>query len=74
MAHSLGPLIPVANMLPEWIRDQIYIWSGWSEAVPPDRLSKIDVFDINEHVTDQYPERQFKAVAVGSSNGAAVAG
>jgi hypothetical protein len=72
MAHSLGPLIPVANRLPEWVRDQIYIWSGWSEAIPAKQLSQIDLFDINDYAASEYPERQYKAVAVGSSNGAAV--
>ncbi len=72
MAHSLGPLIPVANLMPPWVRDQIYIWSGWSEAVPADSLAGIDLFEINDYVTRGYPERQFRAVAVGSSNGAAV--
>jgi hypothetical protein len=72
MDQGLSPLIPIANLLPEWVRDQIYIWSGWGEAVPPEQLPKIDLYDVNEYVTGEYPERQYKAVAVGSSNGAAV--
>jgi len=70
--HGLGRLIPLANVLPEPLRDQVYIWSGWREAVPPAQLGEIDLFEINQYVTGEYPERQYRAVAVGSANGAAV--
>ncbi len=72
MEHGLSPVIPLANAMPAAVRDQVYIWSGWAEAVSPDRLDEIDLGEINAWVTEEYPARQYPAIAVGSSNGALV--
>ncbi len=72
MAHGLSPLVPIANLMPQWLRDQVYIWSGWSEAIDADELGKIDLFEINQWVCREFPERQYRQIAVGSANGAAV--
>jgi hypothetical protein len=72
MGHPLQSLIPVANALPEAIREQIYIWSGWSEAIPEDRLGDVDIEEAARWAVGEYPERRYPAIAVGSSNGAAV--
>jgi hypothetical protein len=72
MDNPLSPLIPVANLLPNVLREQVYIWSGWGEAVPEAKLGEIDIEQANEWAVNEYPERTYPAIAVGSSNGAGV--
>jgi hypothetical protein len=58
------------NALPERAREQLYIWSGWYEALPPRRLLRVRSDAIADWVVSRYPDRPFPGVAVGSSNGA----
>src|ERR1043166_561861 len=62
----------VVNSLPANLREQVYIWSGRFEAISPKKLDRINTDEIAEWMVSLYPERQYPAVAVGSSNGAAV--
>ena len=66
------PLTPLLNSLPRSVRTKGYTWGGASEGVSPDELGDVDVDSFREWVVDQYPERGYPAVIVGSSNGAAV--
>lgn len=66
------PIAPLANTLPERAREQIYIWSGWGEAVPPEKLGDVRAEAVAGWVAHQYPQRRYQAAVVGSSNGAAV--
>ena len=59
------------NRLPRSLREQIYIWSGWSEALAPDKIGTADTGQVAEWMASLYPQRKFPAVAIGSSNGAA---
>lgn len=72
MPRSARPLGTVINSLPQSVKEQIYIWSGYSEAIPGADMSKVDVEDITKWVTSEYPEREYPAVMIGSSNGAGV--
>lgn len=60
------------NALPEGLREQVYIWSGWGEAVPPERLGSIRAERVAEWMVGKYPRRPYPAAMVGSSNGALV--
>jgi hypothetical protein len=62
----------VVNGLPSMLREQVYIWSGRFEAVSPKKVEQINTDEIAEWMASLYPERNYPAVAVGSSNGAAV--
>jgi hypothetical protein len=62
----------VVNSLPSFLREQVYIWSGRFEATSPKKIEQIKTDEIAEWMTRLYPERKYPAVAVGSSNGAAV--
>jgi hypothetical protein len=62
----------VVNNLPSTLREQVYIWSGRFEAISPKKVQQIKTDEIAEWMTSLYPERKYPAVAVGSSNGAAV--
>src|SRR4030095_810617 len=60
------------NHLPTALQEQVYIWSGWLEATPSRKLAAVSGEEVARWMTDLYPRRQYPAVAVGSSNGAAV--
>jgi hypothetical protein len=62
----------LVNHSPAALREQIYTWSGWAEAVAPGRLGTVDAEQVAASMTALYPRRRFPAVAIGSSNGAAV--
>ncbi|HEX6357623.1 hypothetical protein [Actinophytocola sp.] len=69
-ARAVSRLLPVVNHAPRAVRESLYIWSGWSEAVQPNRLSTVDTDAIAEWVCSHYPKRKYPAVFIGSSSGA----
>lgn len=68
----LTPVASELNRLPRTARTAGYTWGGAIEGVDPNSLGDVDVEDFREWVTDQYPDRGYPAVLIGSSNGAAV--
>lgn len=76
MPRTRAPLMKIAasvvNQMPKTLREQVYIWSGRLEAISPRKLRDVNTAQIAEWVTRVYPNRRYPAVAVGSSNGAAV--
>jgi pimeloyl-ACP methyl ester carboxylesterase len=68
----LEPVGSMINRLPRWAREQVYIWSGRQEAVPPERLGEVRAEQLARWAANHYPRRRYPAVAIGSSNGAAV--
>ena len=60
------------NRMPRQIKEQIYIWSGWREAIAPRKLHTAKTDRIAEWTVSLYPQRKYPAVALGSSNGALV--
>ena len=66
--RGLGAAI---NAMPQWLQEQVYIWSGWFEAVSVDKLRTIDAEQVAEWMVSLYPVRKYPAVAIGSANGAA---
>lgn len=68
---AMEVLAGTVNRLPVWIQEQVYIWSGWLEAVSPRRLDRVSDADLSEWVVGLYPRRRYPAIAIGSSNGAA---
>jgi hypothetical protein len=58
----------VINRLPQTLQEQRYIWTGRAEAVAPTKLACMQA----AWVAARYPTRQYPAVAIGSSHGAAV--
>jgi hypothetical protein len=69
---AIEPLAPIVNALPHWARGQLYIWSGASEAAPPERMAEVKAERLSAWVASEYPQRQYPAVFIGSSNGAVV--
>ena len=76
MPKSRTPIMKMVaqtvNSMPDWLREQVYIWSGRLEAVRPRQLRAIDLNQIAEDLVRLYPLRQYPAIAIGSSNGAAI--
>jgi len=52
MPESAMPLVePVAgsvNLLPERVRERLYVRSGWGEAVAPERLGKVSAEEVSQ--------------------------
>jgi hypothetical protein len=76
MPRSVEPLmkalVAVVNALPRRVREEVYTWSGRSEAVPPKKLDQVRAEDISQWVVSHYPRRRYPAAVIGSSNGALV--
>ncbi|MBW3536566.1 MAG: hypothetical protein KY395_02180 [Actinobacteria bacterium] len=75
-ALGLSPLLKVpaawGNVLPKPLRRSLYLFSGWNESIRPDTMGDISMEELSEWVGREYPEREYPAVAIGSSNGAGV--
>ncbi|MFA9432961.1 hypothetical protein [Egicoccus sp. AB-alg2] len=68
----LEPPVSIANILPRKAREQIFIASGALETTSPKKMGDIDLDGIGEWLLEEYPDRRYPAVALGSSSGAAV--
>jgi hypothetical protein len=62
----------VIGSLPENLRQQIYRWSGWLEALPADKVHNLKTEDIAQWIVMKYPPQKYPAMMFGSSNGAMV--
>jgi hypothetical protein len=69
-ARAVSRLLPVVNHLPRPVRESLYVWSGWSEAIRPRQAGTVDTDAIAEWACSRYPRRKYPAVLVGSSSGA----
>ncbi len=58
------------NRLPEKTKKWIYRKSGATEAIQPSELGDVNIETFREWVTEQYPERGYPAIMIGSPNGA----
>jgi hypothetical protein len=76
MPRSRAPLMKLVaatvNRLPTALQEQVYIWSGWLEATSTRKLAAVSGDEVATWMANLYPRRQYPAVAVGSSNGAAI--
>lgn len=69
---ALERLGMAVNALPKGLREQLYIWSGWSEAIPPDRLDQVQAEEVSRWMVSEYPRRPYPAAMIGSASGAAI--
>jgi hypothetical protein len=68
---AMKVLSAMVNRLPPVLQEQVYIWSGWLEAIAARQLDRVTETDLARWAVSQYPKRRYPAVAIGSSNGAA---
>jgi len=69
-ARAVGRVLPVVNRMPRGVRETLYIWSGWSEAIRQRQVDSVDAEAIAEWACSSYPRRRYPAVLIGSSSGA----
>jgi hypothetical protein len=69
-ARATGRVLPAVNRMPRGVRETLYIWSGWSEAVRQRQVGSVDADAIAEWACSSYPRRRYPAVLIGSSSGA----
>ena len=69
---ALEPVALAINALPRRLREALYIWSGWWEAIPPEKLGEVRAEEIARCAVDAYPRRRYPAAMIGSASGAAV--
>ncbi|MBX6342114.1 MAG: hypothetical protein IRY97_06625, partial [Thermomicrobiaceae bacterium] len=69
---GIEAIAPVVNALPRGVKEAIYTWSGWSEAIAQEEVARVRAEAISRWVVSEYPHRRYPAAMVGSSSGAAV--
>jgi hypothetical protein len=72
LAPAMRPVVAAVNALPEGVRESVYVWGGWGEALPPEKLGEVRAEEVSRWMVDEYPRRRYPAVAVGASSGALV--
>jgi hypothetical protein len=60
---------PILDILPDARAEWMYSWGGWIDALPLGRLPDVDSEEIAKGIAEMYPERRYRAVMVGSTNG-----
>jgi hypothetical protein len=68
----MKPLVAAVNALPNRVREEVYTWSGRSEAVLPKKLDQVRAEEVSAWTASHYPRRRYPAAMIGSSNGALV--
>src|SRR5215467_8772292 len=63
MSRSKAPLMKLVaaavNQLPKALQEQVYIWSGWMEAVSPRKLAAVSGDEVATFMAGGYPSRQY---------------
>lgn len=72
MGRFHKPLMKAANLLARRPREEVYALGGANEGYPAEDLDRVSSDRIAEWAAAQYPQREYPAVMIGSSNGAAV--
>jgi hypothetical protein len=72
LSPAMKPLAKSVNLLPQSARETVYALGGWWEAVPPSRAGEVSAEAVARWMVEEYPERRYPAVAIGSSCGALV--
>lgn len=70
--RSLSSIVPVGNRLPKSARQRLYRFGSAQEAINPEGLGTIRIEAFRQWVVEQYPDREYPAVMIGSSNGAGI--
>jgi pimeloyl-ACP methyl ester carboxylesterase len=70
LAPLVERILPLVDMLPAAVRDEIYRRGSGSEAVPPAELHAVSAEAVARWMVAQYPRRSYPAAIVGSSSGA----
>ncbi|WP_413166920.1 hypothetical protein ACL6C3_09480 [Capilliphycus salinus ALCB114379] len=69
---ALEPIADLITQLPRSLQEQIYIAGSAGEAIPPEQLEDVRAEVVAKWMVNEYPQRSYPAVAIGSSCGALV--
>lgn len=58
------------NAVPPVLREKLYSWSGWKDALGSDEIEKLRSEDISRWVVSVYPQKKYPGIMFGSANGA----
>jgi hypothetical protein len=68
----LKPIASRAHHLPKAVRERIFIVAGATETISPRRVHRLNLDAVSSWLSEEYQERRYPAISVGSSNGALV--
>ncbi len=66
------PILHIINMLPQDIRSKLLSSFGPIEATSVNMISKFDSEKLADYTINKYPKKRYKALAIGSTNGALI--
>ena len=69
---AIEPIADLINKLPQPMQEVIYTLGSAGEAVPANQLGEVNAETAAQWMVNEYPQRQYPAVAIGSSSGALV--
>jgi hypothetical protein len=74
---GLVPGIPswashLVNRTPRLIRQHLYSWSGWVDALRKPVINHINPYEVAQWAVSLYPPKEYPGICFGSSNGAAI--
>lgn len=72
LPHSMAWFAGLSSKLPKEINDTITGYFGWLDASSPAMLKRIRAETLSQWAVNRYPQKQYPAVMIGSSNGAIV--
>ncbi|MFW6264418.1 MAG: hypothetical protein ACOC3E_02740 [Cyanobacteriota bacterium] len=68
----IDPFMALVNQLPPSLQEFVYTTGSANEGIPVDRLKDVRSEVVSQWVVNEYPQRDYPAVAIGSSCGALV--
>ncbi|MDH6085684.1 hypothetical protein [Umezakia ovalisporum] len=69
---GLEPIATVVNQFPRQFKELIYTVASAGESIPPGLLGYVSSEAVSEWMVSEYPQNEYQAVAIGSTNGALV--
>lgn len=69
---AFEPIADLVEQLPRSLQEQVYISGSAGEAIAPENLQDVRSEVVADWMANQYPQRSYPAVAIGSSCGALV--
>lgn len=69
-SEPVGRLVRVAARLPWPLLREIYRRIGGAEGIPPEQLRRVDLAAVAAAFADAFPDRRYRGVLIGASNGA----
>ncbi|PSB17386.1 hypothetical protein C7B76_09880 [filamentous cyanobacterium CCP2] len=66
------PVVRLVDKMPRPVQEVLYAVGSGSEGIAPERLGDVSAEAVAQWMVQEYPQREYPAVAIGSSSGALV--